>query len=67
MATSLLIAVLSGAAPVVGLTAFALYIKADVKAGGRFKGGEFFIEATDKEKSPQVGVPCRAIFGPVKA
>lgn len=32
------------------LIAFALYFKADVKAGGKFKGGEFFIEATDKKK-----------------
>ena len=31
----------------IALIAFAIYFKDAVKAGGKFRGGEFFIEATD--------------------
>lgn len=31
----------------IALIAFAIYFKGTVKAGGKFNGGGFFIEATD--------------------
>ena len=31
------------------LIAFAIYFKDAVKAGGKFKGSEFYIEATDSK------------------
>lgn len=34
----------------IALVGFALYFKGDVRAGGRFRGGEFFIQASDKQK-----------------
>jgi hypothetical protein len=32
-----------------GVIVFAIHRKPHVRAGGRFRGGEFYIEATDRE------------------
>ena len=50
MATSNVVVSITGMLLLAGVIALALYVKADVKAGAKFKGGEFFIEATDKHK-----------------
>ena len=50
MKISTLVVCLTGMILFAGIVGFALYFKADVKAGGKFNGGEFFIEATEKKQ-----------------
>lgn len=50
MDTTTAVVFIVGLALVTGLIAFALHRKRYVKASGRFKSGEFYIEANDREK-----------------
>ena len=50
MSTTTAVVCLVGMVLVAALIGFALYYKGTVKAGGRFKAGEFYIEAQDRKR-----------------
>jgi hypothetical protein len=50
MSVTTAIVCLGGMILLAGLIGFALYYKCDVKAGGRIRDGEFYLEAQERKR-----------------